>query len=107
MLQSVMKDHPMVIIQKEIGESSWFGFSLVIRPGVSLTRDELVKKLNILGFEVRPIVAGNFAKNEVVKYFNSEMAGPLVNAEHIDGNGLFVGNHHYPIPDAFDALVQL
>ncbi len=104
MLQSVMKDHPMVIIQKEIGESSWFGFSLVIRPGVSLTRDELVKKLNILGFEVRPIVAGNFAKNEVVKYFNSEMAGPLVNAEHIDGNGLFVGNHHYSIAEAVEQL---
>lgn len=104
LLQAVMKDHPTVIIQKEIGESSWFGFSLVIRPGVSLTRDELVKKLNTLGFEVRPIVAGNFAKNEVVKYFNSEVAGPLVNAEHIDGNGLFVGNHHYSIADAVEAL---
>jgi CDP-6-deoxy-D-xylo-4-hexulose-3-dehydrase len=104
LLQAVMKDHPAVIIQKEIGESSWFGFSLVIRPGASLTRDELVKKLNMLGFEVRPIVAGNFAKNEVVKYFNSEVAGPLVNAEHIDGNGLFVGNHHYSIAEAVEQL---
>ena len=104
LLQSVMKDHPTVIIQKEIGESSWFGFSLVIRPGANLTRDELVKKLNALGFEVRPIVAGNFAKNEVVKYFNSEVSGTLVNAEHIDGNGLFVGNHHYSIEDALMAL---
>jgi len=104
LLQAVMKDHPTVMIQKEIGESSWFGFSLVIRPGVSLTRAELVKKLNTLGFEVRPIVAGNFAKNEVVKYFNSEVAGPLVNAEHIDSNGLFVGNHHYSIAGAIELL---
>lgn len=104
LLQSVMKDHPTVMIQKEIGESSWFGFSLVIRPGVDLTREALVAKLNSLGFEVRPIVAGNFAKNEVVKYFDSEISGELTNAEHIDSNGLFVGNHHYSIEDAVRQL---
>lgn len=107
LLQSVMHNHPAVMIQKEIGASSWFGFSLVIRPGVALTRDELVKRLRDLGFEVRPIVAGNFAKNEVVKYFDSEIAGELKNAEHIDGNGLFVGNHHYSIEDAVMALKTL
>lgn len=107
MLQSVMQDHPTVLVQQEIGESSWFGFSLVIRPGVSLTRDALLSKLNGLGFEVRPIVAGNFAKNEVVKYFNSEVSGELTNAEHIDSNGLFVGNHHYSIADAVRQLKSI
>jgi CDP-6-deoxy-D-xylo-4-hexulose-3-dehydrase len=107
LLQASMKDHPRVLIQKEIGASSWFGFSLVIRPGVSLTRDELLVKLNSMGFEVRPIVAGNFAKNEVVKYFNCEISGELTNAEHIDRNGLFVGNHHYPIEDAINSLKDI
>lgn len=106
-LQSVMQDHPTVLIQKEIGQASWFGFSLVIRPGVSMTRDELVSKLNGLGFEVRPIVAGNFAKNEVVKYFDSEVSGTLANAEHIDSHGLFVGNHHYSIEDAVRQLESI
>jgi CDP-6-deoxy-D-xylo-4-hexulose-3-dehydrase len=107
LLQSVMKNHPELMIQKEIGDSSWFGFSLVIRPGCLLTRKVLVAKLNELGFECRPIVAGNFAKNEVVKYFDSEVHGVLNNAEHIDQHGLFVGNHHYPIPEAFVALAKL
>lgn len=107
LLQVAMLDHPTVMIQHEIGASSWFGFSLVIRPGVSLTRDELLRKLNVLGFEVRPIVAGNFAKNEVVKYFNSEVSGKLTNAEHIDGHGLFVGNHHYSIADAVQQLKNI
>jgi CDP-6-deoxy-D-xylo-4-hexulose-3-dehydrase len=106
LLQKTMSNHPDLIIQQEIGESSWFGFSLVIRPGSKITRKGLVVKLNELGFECRPIVAGNFAKNEVVKYFNSEVHGNLKNAEHIDQNGLFVGNHHYPIPEAFVALAQ-
>ena len=107
LLQAVLANHPDIIIQREIGESSWFGFSLVIRPGSQLTRNALVVKLNELGFECRPIVAGNFAKNEVVKYFDSEVHGTLKNADHIDQNGLFVGNHHYPIPEAFAALAKL
>ena len=107
LLLAVLSNHPEIIIQKEIGESSWFGFSLVIRPGSQLTRKVFVFKLQELGFECRPIVAGNFAKNEVVKYFNSEVHGTLANAEHIDQNGLFVGNHHFPIPKAFDALAML
>lgn len=107
LLQAAMSDHPEIIIQQEIGNASWFGFSLVIRPGSKLTRKELVKKLTDLGFECRPIVAGNFAKNEVVKYFDSVVHGTLKNAEHIDQNGLFVGNHHFPISEAFDALRAL
>ncbi|MDF3134922.1 DegT/DnrJ/EryC1/StrS family aminotransferase [Pseudomonas extremaustralis] len=104
LLQAAMAAHPEIIIQEEIGESSWFGFSLVIRPGSKLTRKSLVEKLNELGFECRPIVAGNFAKNEVVKYFDSEVHGELKNAEHIDKFGLFVGNHHYSISEAFSLL---
>ena len=107
LLQAVMGAHPDLIIQQEIGESSWFGFSLVIRPGSQLKRKALVQKLQDIGFECRPIVAGNFAKNEVVKYFDSEVHGNLKNADHIDQNGLFVGNHHFPIPEAIAALANL
>lgn len=107
LLQQALADHPDIIIQREIGESSWFGFSLVIRPGSNLTRRQLLAKLSELGFECRPIVAGNFAKNEVVKYFDSEVHGILKNADYIDQNGLFVGNHHYPISEAFKVLKNI
>ena len=107
LLQSALGNHPELLIQTETGSSSWFGFSLVIRPGSQWTRKELVKKLSDLGFECRPIVTGNFAKNEVVKYFDSEVHGQLTNAEHIDLNGLFIGNHHYPIADAIEALKKI
>jgi len=107
LLQTMLADHPDILIQQEIGESSWFGFSLVIRPGSTRTREALVRQLHELGFECRPIVAGNFAKNEVVKYFDAEVHGTLNNAEHIDRNGLFVGNHHYPIAEAIMALSRL
>lgn len=104
LLQQALADHPELLVQKEIGESSWFGFSLVIRPGVGLSRQQLLSRLNAAGFECRPIVAGNFAKNEVVRYFDSEVHGTLRNAEHIDAHGLFVGNHSYPVTEAIEAL---
>ena len=107
LLQQTLGNHPDIFIQQEIGESSWFGFSLVIRPGSELIRKHLLTRLSELGFECRPIVAGNFAKNEVVKYFDFEVHGVLRNADYIDQNGLFVGNHHYPIPKAFEALAKL
>ena len=106
-LQDIFLEHHDILIQKEIGESSWFGFSLIIRPGSKIRRQELISKLNKLGFEVRPIVAGNFAKNEVIKYFNYEIYGALKNADHIDKYGLFIGNQHYPMLDAFEQLKNI
>ena len=58
-----MLNHPFLLIQTEIGLSSWFGFSLIIKPGSLIKRSELLDKLNNAGFECRPIVSGNFAKN--------------------------------------------
>jgi CDP-4-dehydro-6-deoxyglucose reductase, E1 len=107
LFRNAMVAHPELIVQREVGESSWFGFSLVIRPGSALTRKALVAQLNGLGFECRPIVAGNFAKNEAVRYFNFDVPFPLQNAEHIDRNGVLVGNHHHPIPEAIGSLARM
>ena len=100
-------DHPTVAMQRETGESSWFGFSLIIKPEVSLERTELVKRLALAGFECRPMVGGNFAKHEAMRYLNHTVFGHLKNAEYIDNRGLFVGNHHYPMEEAITELATL
>ncbi|WP_319568116.1 DegT/DnrJ/EryC1/StrS family aminotransferase [Cohaesibacter marisflavi] len=107
LVQAQLSDHPVFMIQKEIGAASWFGFSLVIRPEAEVARADLVKALVADGFECRPIVAGNFARNEVMQYFDYSIHQDLKNADYIDQHGLFVGNHHYPIPEAVEALSQL
>ena len=83
------------MIRREIGESNWFGFSLVIRPGSKIPRWALIENLKQLGFECRPINAGNFVKNEAVRYLNYKSYGMLNNVEHVDRKGLFIGNHPY------------
>lgn len=107
LVQEQLADHPLFSIQREIGQSSWFGFSLLLREGVDMSRSDLVQRLTAAGFECRPIVAGNFAKNEVMKYFDYRIHGALTQADYIDTRGLFVGNHHYPIPQAIAALAAL
>ncbi|EAK5903672.1 DegT/DnrJ/EryC1/StrS family aminotransferase [Campylobacter coli] len=98
------QNHPEFIMQKEIGSSSWFGFSLVIRPNSKLQRKDIIKKLEENEIEYRPIVAGNFTKNDVMKYFNYEIHGNLKNAQIIHKNGFFVGNHQVDINQEIDLL---
>lgn len=105
--QALFKGHRDFYIQQEIGRSSWFGFSLVIKESSKLKRKELAQTLMLAGIECRPIVAGNFAKNEVMKYFNYEIHGELSNAELIDKNGLFVGNHQVDIQEQINYLLSL
>ena len=101
-------DHRYIQIQQEIGESSWFGFSLVIKEGAPFTRGQLVDALETAGVECRPIVTGNFLKNtEVLKYFDYEVFGRLTNAEYIDEHGLFVGNQQVDLSEQIKHLYQV
>jgi|TARA_B110000908_G_C10258211_1_gene457122 CDP-6-deoxy-D-xylo-4-hexulose-3-dehydrase len=102
-----LSNHPIFSLQEEIGESSWFGFSLLLRPGSNVSRAQLIEKLDANGFEVRPIVAGNFINNPVMQHIPHLIHGSLANAEYIDSNGLFIGNHHYEINEAADVLKNM
>ena len=100
-------NHPDFMIQKEIGKSSWFGFSLIIRPESSLIRKDVVDLLSENGIECRPIVTGDFTQNEVMKYFDYEIFGNLSNAKYLHDNGLFVGNHQNIITDELNLLSKV
>lgn len=88
----LFSNHPDFIIQKDICNSSWFGFSLIIKPTSNLKRADVVKKLMDSKIDCRPIVTGNFTKNDVMQYFDYEIEGKLKNADYLHENGLFVGN---------------
>jgi CDP-6-deoxy-D-xylo-4-hexulose-3-dehydrase len=100
--QTVMARYPMFQTQTECGASSWFGFSLVLRPDSGLSRKSVLAVFADAGIETRPIVTGNFTKNEVVRrWFDYTLHGELTNADWIDQNGFFIGNHHYSLDSAF------
>ncbi|WP_322630143.1 DegT/DnrJ/EryC1/StrS family aminotransferase [Halothiobacillus sp.] len=105
--QELFSNHPYLDIQREVGASSWFGFSLVIREGSDVIRKEIVNKLSASNIECRPIVSGNFAKNEVMRYFDYDIPKELYNAEHVDENGIFVGNGHHMLREELKYLAKV
>lgn len=108
LFQSLFSDHPYIDIQQETGSSSWFGFSLILKKNAPYSRAELVKLLTKNGIECRPIVTGNFLKNEeVLEYFDYEVAGSLEAAEYLDKHGLFVGNHQNEIEKEIHLLAKI
>lgn len=104
-------DLDSVRIQREQGESSWFGFSLVLEGALAGRRKEVVRAFAAEGIESRPIVAGNFTKNPVMKYLDAKVPAELPAADKIHEDGLFVGNHHFPvhagIDRVYDAVAKL
>ncbi len=82
------------ILQKEIGYSSSFWLTFIIKKNFKINRNYLIKKLKNAGVECRPIVSGNFVKNKVCKYLNFKVFGKLKNADYISKNGFAIGNSH-------------
>ncbi len=99
--------NPNFYIQKEIGASSWFGFSLIIKPDSHLNREDVIKVLTQNNIDSRPIVTGNFTKNEVLNFFDYEIYGEMVNAQYLDSHGFFVGNHQMDLTKEINHLVDV
>lgn len=101
---SLFKDNKDFYIQKDIDNSSWFGFSFIIKPESKLNRSDIVKALEENHIDCRPIVTGDFTKNEVLKYFDCEIFGEMKNAQYLDKNGFFVGNHQIDLTEEIKYL---
>lgn len=95
------------LVQKEFGTSSWFGFSIVLINELSGKREALIKFLSSFHIETRPIVAGNFTLNPVMKHLKFSKLTSLSNANLIHNNGLFIGNHHYDVISQLNEVHRL
>ncbi len=92
------------IIQKEVGNSSSFWLTFIIKKESKIKRIDLINKLKNIGVECRPIVSGNFVKNEVCNYLNFKVFGQLKNANYISNNGFAIGNSHYDLTKKLSKL---
>lgn len=102
--KSLMEKFPEILTQSETGESSWFGFSLILNPESTGKRSDLIASLKSKSVAVRPIVAGNFTRNPVLKHLPHSEFDSFVNADTVHDNGLFIGNHHYEMNQEFELL---
>ncbi len=105
--RETFESHPNLRIQREFGESSWFGFSLILSGAWKGRRKEIAKHLMSKRVQVRPIVAGNFLRNPVIKYFDQVAPFGSKIADEIDTNGFFVGNNHEDLGEKIAYLHQV
>ena len=103
---NLFKDDKRFLIQKEIGKSSWFGFSLIIIDK-SIIRKEIIDLLTKNKIDSRPIVTGDFTKNDVMKFFNYEIHKTLDNSDHLHFNGFFLGNSHLDLTKELNHLKEI
>lgn len=104
--KKLFEDDDRFLIQREIGESSWFGFSLIISKD-SINRKKLVDLLTKNKIDCRPIVTGDFTKNTVMKYFNYEIHKSLNNADYLHYHGFFIGNSHEDLSNELNYLKKV
>ena len=66
-----------------------------------------MQQLTAAGVDCRPIVAGNFARNPVVNYFDYSIHDELPNSDAVSDTGFFIGNHHYDISTELKAIEKI
>ena len=106
-LKNLLASQDNIIIQEEIGESSWFGFGIIIKSNAPFERQDLLRELKNQGIEFRPIVSGDFTQMPVMKYLNHEPLNNLENSSMLNSNGLYIGNHHFCIKDELDLVASI
>lgn len=92
------------IIQKENGKSSWFSFPIILNPEMNIERKKVMEAMKAEDIQYRIITGGNFLRHDVIKYFNYDTVGDIVNANIAHDHGFFVGNHPKDIRKELDHL---
>src|SRR3972149_1321749 len=100
---NLFKNDDRFIIQKEVGESSWFCFTMIVRPGSGIDGERVIQRLKEAGIEHRIITGGNMLRHDVIRHYDHTVHGSA-NADIAHYNGFFVGNHPYDLRDKIDYL---
>jgi CDP-6-deoxy-D-xylo-4-hexulose-3-dehydrase len=97
-------DDERFIIQKENGFSSWFSFTIILSPTRKIDRAKVMQKMKEANIQFRIITGGCFLRHDVIKHFDYDTVGEIVNANIAHDQGFFVGNHPHDIVPQIEYL---
>ena len=92
------------IIQRENGSSSWFSFTVILNPRYNIDRKRVMQALKDADIGYRIITGGCFLRHDVIKYFDYDTVGKIVNANLAHDRGFFVGNHPQELTEQITRL---
>ncbi len=95
------------IIQRENGKSSWFAFTVILNPKHDIDRAQVMAALKQADIGYRIITGGNFLRHDVIKYFDYDTVGAIVNADVAHDRGFFVGNHPHDLTPQLERLREV
>ena len=97
------------IIQRELdgAYSSWFSFTVILNPKLDIDRRRVMAALKEAGIGYRIITGGCFLRHDVIKYFEYDTVGDIVNANIAHDRGFFVGNHPRDLRPQIERLRQV
>lgn len=75
------------------GESSWFGFPLILKDTAPFSVTDLTAYLTAGGIETRPIICGNIARQPALKHYEHRTVGELSKANTAMNRAFSFGNH--------------
>jgi CDP-6-deoxy-D-xylo-4-hexulose-3-dehydrase len=95
LFQSLFAGDERFIIQQERpgARSSWFSFTVILNPKLGMDRREVMGAMKDADIGYRIITGGCFLRHDVIKYFDYDTVGEIVNANTAHDLGFFVGNH--------------
>lgn len=102
---SLFAEDERFIIQKEIGESSWFSFTMIVKLQSGLDRKQVLRVLKNAEIDHRIITGGNILRHNVIKYYDYSVE-KSANADIAHYNGFFIGNHPYDLRNQIDYLFE-
>jgi CDP-6-deoxy-D-xylo-4-hexulose-3-dehydrase len=92
--------------ETENARSSWFGFSIILKPNCPFKVKEISDYLKSKNIENRPIIAGNIGKHPVMKNYKHIIAGSTEASDNIMKNGFALGCHQHLGEEAIDYTVS-
>jgi len=98
---------PRFIIQREHGVSSWFCFTIILNPELTVERKQVTDALVRADIGFRMITGGCFLRHDAVKYYDYDSVGEIVNANLAHDRGFFVGNHPRDLAPQIDRLREV
>lgn len=101
-LQRAVAGIEEIVLQKERGVSSWFGFAMVAKSVAQ--KEGIVRLCREKNIETRPIVTGNFLRQPVCKNISCICPKKTPVADQIHDCGFFIGNSHSPLDEEIELL---
>jgi CDP-6-deoxy-D-xylo-4-hexulose-3-dehydrase len=109
LFQSLFTGDERFLIQQERpgARSSWFSFTVVLNPTLDIDRREVMRAMKEADIGYRIITGGCFLRHDVIKYFDYDTVGDIVNANIAHDRGFFVGNHPRDLAPQIERLHQV